>query len=166
MAKQYYNQKNQYWKRAWNLSTTLYFFISLVIYVLLVLIIRYAFKGQNQKNWQTAISISFISCLCINAMVVLVKKGLGRGLFHPLIDLHHSRKIHSKAKEKIERSMSQQKKDQILNQTRREYEMEQNKKAIEKEKNGTNNLVFYLLCLISLVVLLALVPFFALHISF
>ncbi|QJG66603.1 hypothetical protein HGG64_02750 [Mycoplasma phocoeninasale] len=158
------NKFKSYWKNGWTAATISYFSISIIFYLSLVLIVRFAYKGENQKDWQTAITVSFGICLAINTLIILVRKGLGRGLFRPLIDLNRSRIINSRAKSKYTNSMTQAERDKILNRERREYDMELNNKAKNRQFNETNNLCFYLLIAISIFAFLILIPFFILRI--
>ncbi|WP_369085713.1 hypothetical protein AB5V95_02000 [Metamycoplasma spumans] len=160
------SKSKRYWKEGWNLGTILYFFISLVFAVALVFIVRYSFKGDKQKSWQTALSFSFITLITINLIVILVRKGLGKWFFKIFIDLHRSRIISSRAKEQYSPSMSQFEKDKIINRVRREYDIELNKKAKEKSYKTPNNLSFLLLIGIGILVIIVLIPFFALKIVF
>ncbi|AXE60650.1 hypothetical protein DA803_00895 [[Mycoplasma] phocae] len=158
------NRIKDYWKNGWTPGTITYFSLSAIFYITLIFVIRFAYKGENQKDWQTAITVSFGISLALNVLIVLVRKGLGRGLFKPLIDLNRSRIIHSRAKNKYTNLMTQAERDKILNQERREYDKELNNKAKNRQYKETNNLCFYLLIAISVLAFLILIPFFILKI--
>ncbi|WP_373440035.1 hypothetical protein [Metamycoplasma equirhinis] len=170
-----------YFQNSWTKATIIYYFVSAVFWTLLVFLIRFSYVESSklkfayfigevaekmyQKDWQTSISISAGSCLCLNILIVLIKKGMGRGIFRPLIDFYRNRVIANRLKNRISPGATLHEKDILRNKIRREYDKEINQKALNRNLEETNNLVFYVLIGYSVLAIVSLIPIFALHIN-
>ncbi|TPR53266.1 hypothetical protein [Metamycoplasma neophronis] len=155
-----------YWRNGWNVATIVYFVLSIILAIALIMAIRFGWKGEKQKDWQTSISIIGAGLVTINLLIVLVRKGLGKNIYRFFSGIHRSRVINSRAKEHYRSGMSQFEKDKILNRVRRDYDIEENKKAKEKKYREINNLSFFLLIGIGVLMIIALIPVFVLKLKF
>ncbi|BDX52612.1 hypothetical protein JPM7_2190 [Metamycoplasma equirhinis] len=179
--KLYKGKLGGYFQNSWTKATIVYYFISTIFWTLLVFLIRFAYiessklkfayfigeatEKMHQKDWQTSISISAGSCLCLNILIVLIRKGMGRGIFRPFIDFYRNRVIANRLKNQISPGATLHEKDILRNKIRREYDKEINQKALNRNLEETNNLVFYVLIGYSVLAIVSLIPIFALHIN-
>ncbi|WP_330463550.1 hypothetical protein [Metamycoplasma gateae] len=152
------NKKNintkGYWKRSWTIGNIIYFFTSIFLMILMILLTGFL-KKQNvfKQTWSNAITVGTITFLSISILVLMAKKGVGKGLIKPLILTYHNIRISSRAKNKYAPYMNQFEKDKILAKERKNYQLEQDKKNLNKLKNESTNLASYLIIASSVLVL-------------
>ncbi|ENY68491.1 Hypothetical protein, predicted transmembrane protein [Metamycoplasma auris 15026] len=153
-TKSTFNAKN-YWKRSWNLGNILYFFISLFLLLLIILLVGFLKKGNEKRiTWSNAITVGCVLIIATAFFVIIAKSGFGKKIFSPLVSAYHNNKISASAKTRYKDGMNQFEKDKILNQERTKYNNELNKKNLEKQKNESTNLASYLLITISVLILI------------
>ncbi|RBI34044.1 hypothetical protein [Metamycoplasma hominis] len=167
--KNFRNQKKSisYWKNAWNKATISYFFVSLVIYIALIFIVRYSKKsvdGQYAHSWQNSLTVSMIFAITINFIIVVYRKGMGKWIVNPIANLIRNRIIMRRAKDKFYSGMTIHQKDIIIAKERQEFERERLKAEKQRNYQSINNLSFLLLILYGLIILIILIPFLALKI--
>lgn len=161
------SKSKHYWKSAWTKATVIYFFVSLAAYILLIFIAKFISKADKTFiSWQNAILVSAVFAITINTFVILIRKGFGKGLIRPIQNSFRNRIIMKRAKEKCDSLTTEKEKEAIIARERRQYEIEQNNKAKKKNLKETNNLSSYLLILYGIVMILILIPFWALKITF
>lgn len=145
----------EYWKNSWNLFSLLYFFISIVIYVILIISFIYGAK----KNVFDSLSIAGVILLSINLIILLFRWGFAKGIIKGVSTQHKEKIIRKCAKAKYKLNSTQTEKEQIIFEERKAYEKEQKDKEINLlSKPKMTNLVFYLLILISIVSILIFIP--------
>ena len=137
----------EYWKNSWNLFSLLYFFISIVIYVILIISFIYGAK----KNVFDSLSIA--------GVILLFRWGFAKGIIKGVSTQHKEKIIRKRAKAKYKLNSTQTEKEQIILEERKAYEKEQKDKEMNLlSKPKMTNLVFYLLILISIVSILIFIP--------
>ncbi|MCV3733854.1 hypothetical protein OF363_02280 [Mycoplasma enhydrae] len=145
-----------YWNNSWTKTTIIYFFVSLFIMLLFILLIGFFGKETLKKmNWSNGITVGTVLVLAVSLMVIAFRKGLGKGIIKTFSTYVHNAKISSRAKKKYTPYMTQHEKDRILNKERQAYNNEKTKKLLKKNLEETTNLSSYLLILISSVILIS-----------
>ena len=139
----------EYWKNSWNLFSLLYFFISIVIYVILIISFIYGAK----KNVFDSLSIAGVILLSINLIILLFRWGFAKGIIKGVSTQHKEKIVRKRAKAKYKLNSTKTEKEQIILEERK-ADKEMN--LLSKPK--MTNLVFYLLILISIVSILIFIP--------
>ena len=116
----------EYWKNSWNLFSLLYFFISIVIYVILIISFIYGAK----KNVFDSLSIAGVILLSINLIILLFRWGFAKGIIKGVSTQHKEKIIRKRAKAKYKLNSTQTEKEQIIFEERKAYEKEQKDKEI------------------------------------
>ncbi|AZZ65555.1 hypothetical protein DMC14_002030 [Metamycoplasma phocicerebrale] len=143
-----------YWKNSWNKATIIYFFTSLIAMLIIILLTGFFKKNINYTaRWSNAITVGTVIILTISLFVVMIRKGLGRGLFKTFTSFYHNVKISSRAKKQYSNYMLQHEKDKILTRERQKYNDELNKKTLKRNLEPITNLSSYLLISISILTL-------------
>lgn len=145
----------EYWKDSWNLFSLLYFFISIVIYAVLII----SFKYGAKKSTFDSISISGIILLSINLIILMFRWGFAKGIIKASSNHKKEKLVLKRAKERYKKNSTKDEKEKIILEERQKVEEEIKQKEISKSsKPKMTNLVFYLLILISIIFILIFIP--------
>ncbi|MGX9373065.1 hypothetical protein [Mycoplasma sp. 3398] len=148
--KSQYRKSGSYWSRSWTLGNIIYFFISIFLMILMILLTGFLKKQSSVKiTWSNAISVGCVTVMGIGLLVLISRSGFGKGLASPILSFYHNYRINMRAKAKYYSGMNQFEKDKILNSERNAYNIEQTKKSKNKNILGSTNLASYLIIGIS-----------------